>query len=59
MMLAILQKILLSQILSSYVSIYCSISYFGKRKENNEVDLISLENKLKFSIAQDSYKDEF
>ena len=44
--------------LDKYIIIYGSISYFEKIKENNQLDLITMRNKLKFHIQRDIYQEE-
>lgn len=44
--------------LNKYTAIYRAISYFGKKKSNNEIGLITPEDRLNFSIAQEIYKEE-
>ena len=44
--------------LDKYIIIYGSISYFEKIKENNQLDLITMRNKLKFHIQRDIYQKE-
>ena len=40
------------------ITIYGSISYFEKTKENNKVYLITTRHKLNFAIAKEVYKEK-
>ena len=42
---------------TKYVSIYGSIYYFNKRKEDNAINLVILIDKLSFSVQHKSYRE--
>ena len=42
---------------NKYVAIYGSIYYFNKRKEDNGINLITLIDKLSFSVQHKSYRE--
>ena len=42
---------------NKYVAIYGSIYYFNKRKEDNSINLITLIDKLSFSVQHKSYRE--
>ena len=44
--------------LREHIAIFGAISYFGKKKSSNNIDLITPENKLNFSSTQKAYKEE-
>ena len=52
----LLKKYLITK-LNKYVAIYGSIYYFNKRKEDNGINLITLIDKLSFSVQHKSYRE--
>ena len=42
---------------NKYVAIYGSIYYFNKRKEDNGINLITLIDKLSFSVQHKTYRE--